>query len=506
MRQIEPLRAVIICNADVPWSGEMAPWWASLRGYGMRHANRMGGGPGIVVTLLKFPFGTSCLSAASGSSGGTYVPPSNQYFYDNLIKPASELAREFNAGAIFMGPATPMYVTLPARSNNTPQTISLPPIFATAHAQVRMVDELGCPLPRVFGPTLSFDDIIDLPELGGTFIEPGLFCYASNMAKYYDTRTAGNSDEFQGQYGQMLNNSSTGWPGLPRIYKGLLGRRTEDMERTFGSILRKTLDGEPLLVGRIGRPVFHRQALTARQYMGDETPSACTTVLRGALANELDIAGHRDKPLWFGISQRNTGMTDQTCMAAVDIARRAGFTNVNYFTRTIANPAIQAAYAPISGRAFTYAQIPAQQTRDCFLYFGYALHNEVPGRSNETNSNGDLLAVQGTDVDRLFNFLPGSLSFAGTSFPARHVMRCLRGGGAGGISCEFEPGFRAQPQTLLYNLLKGCTLAETLALTNEFLGDVPFPVGDPLYAPFRYEQGIDEDWYAAVGTPPFFGP
>lgn len=497
LRSVEPLRALIICNADVPWSAEMAPWWASLRLYAGKRA-------GIVAQTFNFPFGTACLSASSGSNGGTYFPPSNQYWYDNLLKPASEMARAMNANAIFMGPGTPMYISLPSRSTNAPQVISLPPLFASAHGIVKMVDDIGYPLPRVFGPNLAFDVQADLPDIG-TVIEGGLTCEFSNQWKYYDVRTAGNSSEFQQIYGQMRQVSS-GWPGLTRIYKGLLGRKTEDMEVTFASIFRKTLFSEPLLVGRIGRPVFHRQALTARQYIGDETMPGTVAVLRGALANERDIETHRNKPIWVGISNRNTGMTDMMCAATVDVARRAGFTNINYFTRSIANSDIIAAYAPNSGRAFTYSQIPSLTTpRDCFLYFGYALHNEVPGRDNETNSNGDLLAVQGTDIDRLFNFLPGSLTFAGTSFPARHVMRCLKGGGAGGMSCEYEPGFRVQPQTLLYNLLKGCSLAECFALTNDMLGGVSFPVGDPMYAPFRYEQGIGEDWYPATGTPPFFG-
>lgn len=484
------MKAIVICNTDAPWAAEMMPWW-----FGLRRA-------GHHCKVFNFPFGAQCLKWDGGNNAGTYYPGSMELFYENLLKPAAEMAREYGAQGIFMGPGTPMYVSLPNRGG-TNSVISLPPIFACAHGIVRL-REMGLPLPRVWGPTLVFDDRFRLPD-GTEVQEGGLWCYAGNQYKFYGgARSVGGPQEFQQTYGDMPQISS-GWPGLPRLYKGRLGFTEETLRQTpWIGPYRAALYADLMHVGRFGRPVFHRQALSARQYVGDETVMSATEILRGSLANERDINFHRNKPIWVGVSNRNAGMTDMMCAAAVDVARRAGFTNVRYFTRSTPNrPVLDRGYAPVSQRAFAYSQIPQQQGYPCWLYLGYALHNEVPGSGNAVNSEGTLLAVQGTDIDRLFRFLPGSLVFAGTSFPARHVMRNLRDHGSGGVSCEYEPGFRAQPQTLLYNLLHGANLCETLALTNENQGDVSFAVGDPLYAPFRHETRDLTGLYAAPGQGPY---
>jgi hypothetical protein len=487
MRSLTPMRALIVCNSDVPWGAEFMPYWTFYHG--------------VQCETISFPFGTSCLDSTKGWQAGTYRPGSREAFYNDLIRPVQEAAESFGANAVFMGPGTPMYVELPDRENVN-RVISLPPIFGVVHGIVRLVERFGYPLPSVYGPYLAFDDSATLPDYG--FVrEGGLNTAITNTYKYYGgTRWSGNPEEYQQNYGTFVNSCS-GWPGLPRQYKGKLGFAEQDLPTAGLSAFKRAFFADPMLVGRFGRPVFHRQAASARAYVGDENPIDTLTIARNSIANSQDIAYHSDKPIWVGVSERNGGMTDLMCAAAVDVLRRAGFSNINFFTRTINSirrPQLEECIK-LSDRRFTYSQIPSKSGNDCFLYVGYALHNEVPGEDGRLSSTGVPLTVQGVHVDKLFNWLPGSLTFAGTSFPARHVMRNLKQGGSGGISCEYEPGFRDQPQSLVYNLLKGCSLAETQALTNCPIGGVSFPVGDPLYAPFRHERGENENWYPPAGTP-----
>lgn len=486
MRSISPMKIVVVCNSDVPWGKEIMPWWAGYHD--------------VFATVVEFPFGTDCLDHTRNIRWASYDPGSRENFYNRFIRPVQAIARDVGAHGVFMGPGTPMQVRLPD-SSGTMRYISLPAALACIHGFVRLVENFGYPLPSVYGPWLRFDDAAMLPELG--FVrEPNLVMTVNNSFKYYGgQRVQGNQQEYQSHYGAFVP-PVTGWPGLVRLYKGQLGFVEEELE-TFSPI-RKALYAEPMLVGRFGKPVFHSQSSPQmRAFVGDETLEDAIKIFNGSLTQQKDIAGHRDQPIWIGVSNRNAGMTDLMCAAAIDVARRAGFTNINFFTRSI-NSITRSELEKcirLQDRVFTFSQVPQQPTRDCFLYLGYGLHNEVPGRYDEQNSAGELRAIQGAHIDRLFHYLPGSLVFAGTSFPCRHVARNLKDGGAGGISCEYEPGFRAQPATLLYNLLKGCRLAEAHALTNELIGSVSFPVGDPIYAPFKHESGEGENWYATMGAP-----
>lgn len=487
MKSIDPIKPLVICNSDVPWSEEIMPYWTW--------------GHGIGCETISFPFGSACLDSTKDWRAGTYMPGSREAFYNDLIRPVQEAAEAYGANAVFMGPGTPLYVQLPDRSNVN-RVIPLPPVFATLHGTVRLVERYGYPPPSAYGPYLAFDDAVTLPGFG--FVrEGGLSSAVTNVFKYYGgNRWTGGPDEYQARYG-TFDNSCSGWPGMPRKYKGRFGYREQDLPTAGLSVFKRAYFADPMLIGRFGKPVFHRQAASARAYVGDETPEATVDLASRSIANSRSIAFHSDKPVWVGVSERNGGMTDLMCASAVDVLRRAGFSNINFFTRTINSirrPQLERCIR-VSDRKFSYGQIPSKPGNDCFLYVGYALHNEIPGEDGRLSSKGVPLSVQGVHVDKLFNWLPGSLTFAGTSFPARHVMRNLKGGGSGGISCEYEPGFRDQPQTLVYNLLKGCSLVEAYALTNAVMGGAPFPVGDPLYAPFRDEKGEGENWYPPAGTP-----
>jgi hypothetical protein len=258
---------------------------------------------------------------------------------------------------------------------------------------------------------------------------------------------------------------------------------------------RSRLYAHPMLPARIGKPVF-RAGTVALAAQGDETQARTRDMIDAAIANEGTISTHAAKPVWVGVSWRISSMRDVEDMAAVDMFKRAGFTNVNYFHRHVPSTTERDQYVPSPN--FLYNDIPSNPGNDCWMYFGHGLHNQEYG-----NSVPDSSGISGQQLDALFNWQSGALTFGGTSFPVHHVIRCQAAAtGVGGVACQFEPGYRADPHSTLFALLNGQSVVEAVCYVSE-IGGPAVVCGDPLYRPFKDETNPGNiEWWPRSGATP----
>jgi hypothetical protein len=466
---VYPLKAVVVCNSDVPWSRSTSEYWAAEHG--------------VDAFYIDIPFGTNVVNAAASSTSSTYIRPTNQDIYNDLIAPVASAAEAHGARAIFMGPATPIRVRWfsPFASGGFTQDL-LPPLMSNVRGLKMVLDEGLSPLPNLV--------------LRSEFLWYGISGGPVNLGYRYGAVPRGDTQK----YGLMTGGSLDVGRGpqiLIRSMRGRFGFPAGHIAATVPAASRASIlySANITLTGRIGKPVIHSDGAVTASYMGNETEAGTIAIVDGCIANEGSIATHKDKPVYVGISYRLSGMSDSSCIAAVDMLRRAGFTDVRYFTRNIVNTVNMEIYTPVAGREFAYSSVPTEGGRDCFMQFGYALHNQRPG-STTVESDG----VSGVDIDNLFVYQSGAVAYSGTSQALRHPMRATKQLAGGGWGVLDEPGMRTSPHSLVYAMLHGYSLAEAVEVTALTPFTFHCTIGDPLYAPFRNQPYPTNEWWAPEGT------
>lgn len=484
MNPIDLSSVIVVTNSDLAWSATETDYWATQHG--------------VSVEKIPISFGTACLSPTGTFNDAVWTPANVLAWYTTLIQPVALAAIAGGHRAAFMGPGTPFFVNFPRVSGYS--VMALPSHLCCAVGIHRLYQEYG-----VF------------PDVGSSSTSHLLYGGSFGVDPYYNISVTPGATELY----PYLNTSALPYyrstyadlasPGkiLARFMPGFgeddeadlatwLTPTSAHMSPTLIGECKGRLFAHPMLTGRIGKPVYRHLGSVSRAAMSSETEARTRAMTDNAIANEGTIGTHATKPVWVGVHRRTSYLTDVDDMAVVDMFKRAGFTTVNYFTRSVPSTAERVVYVP--SPVFQYADLPSYAVGlNCWMYFGNALLNHEFGNAT---TDGD--GIAGTDLDALFNWLPGAMTFGRTSFPVHHVLRCAEDAdGIGGAACREEPGVQApKPAEILFALLNGQSAVEAYSYTRSLGGPDVF-VGDPLYRPFADEVNAGNiEWWPRAGATP----
>lgn len=510
-RRADPRRVIVVHNTAVPWSLTTAQHWAKLRG--------------VLAEYVGFDFGVNAINHTKSWTDQYATDPDT--LWTDLLQPVGALAERLRAEACFMAPATPYLISMTAKYlDGTPGTearpFMLPEIFGCARGLYLARTLYGVPMPSVHFHQLGFSGSYGLQFDDDYRNSPsGVWCTADfvstkrNSVFLYRPATSQPEVPHNGVI-------TTHWYG-PDYHLPVTGSalRTDDGPGSIGTMHPGVIFNSPqgsiggneigsvfcsytMLVGRIGRPVIHDRGLSEKVFLGgDETEAEAVEIIEDAVESEGSYADHKDKPIWVGIHSLTQGVTNRKSCLIVDMFRKAGFENVNYFYRTIDEPDYVNYWCPAGEKAFDYADIAgATMHENCFMLFNGFRNAGIVDATQNAGQETD--GVSGLDITNTFDYMKGALSFVFTSVSLLHPMRCQartvdQHGGVGGVGARYESGGSTNPLAIAFGLLNGMSVVESTYFAGTYAAGGSSCIGDPLYAPFRYELPRRDMWMENLG-------